>query len=151
MGMSIPYEATGRTRQKAQTRSSLLDATRGLLIEGVTPTVEDAAARAGISRTTAYRYFPNQRSLLVASHPEIEKGSLLVSPAPRPLPAAALGRALLTEHILAFEAISFLLLAAIIGAIVIARKRDPGTVVPPRFTAAVPIVTPPAELREVPQ
>ena len=75
----------------------------------------------------------------------------LVSPAPRPLPAAALGRALLTEHILAFEAISFLLLAAIIGAIVIARKRDPGTVVPPRFAAAVPIVTPPAELREVPQ
>ena len=83
MGMSIPYEATGRTRQKAQTRSSLLDATRELLIEGVTPAVEDAAARAGISRTTAYRYFPNQRSLLVASHPEIEKGSLLVSPAPR--------------------------------------------------------------------
>ena len=33
--------------------------------------VEDAAAAASISRTTAYRYFPNERALLVAAHPEI--------------------------------------------------------------------------------
>ena len=39
--------------------------------------MEDAAAAASISRTTAYRYFPNQRSLLVAAHPEIEAPSLL--------------------------------------------------------------------------
>lgn len=37
-----------------------------------------------------------------------------------------LGTGLLTEHILAFEALSLLLLGVIIGAIVIARKRDPG-------------------------
>jgi len=45
--------------------------------QGVTPTVEASAARASISRTTAYRYFPNQRTLLLSAHPEIEARSLL--------------------------------------------------------------------------
>ncbi len=40
--------------------------------------------------------------------------------------SVVIGHSLLREHILAFEVVSFLLLAAIIGAIVIARKRDPG-------------------------
>ena len=43
-----------------------------------------------------------------------------------PVPLADLGRAILTTHLVAFEALSLLLLAAIIGAIVIARRRDPG-------------------------
>jgi NADH-quinone oxidoreductase subunit J len=43
-----------------------------------------------------------------------------------PLPLTDLGRAILTTHLIAFEALSLLLLAAIIGAIVIARRRDPG-------------------------
>lgn len=77
MDMSIPYEKTGRTRQKARTRAFLLDAARELLREGVSPTVEQAADRAGISRTTAYRYFTNQRALLAATYPEIEEASLL--------------------------------------------------------------------------
>jgi AcrR family transcriptional regulator len=77
MGMSIPYELSGRTRQKRQTRDALIDATRQLIAEGLTPTVEDAAAHAGISRTTAYRYFTNQRAILIAAHPEIERKSLL--------------------------------------------------------------------------
>jgi AcrR family transcriptional regulator len=77
MSMSIPYELTGRTEQKARTRNALIAATRELLAEGVTPTVEQAAEHAAISRTTAYRYFPNQRSLLVATHPEVEARSLL--------------------------------------------------------------------------
>ena len=59
----------------------MLDATRVLLAEGVTPTVEQAAARAAISRTTAYRYFPNQRALLIASYPELAAPSLLDSEA----------------------------------------------------------------------
>lgn len=75
--MSIPYELTGRRQQKARTRNALIDAARELLAQGVTPTVEEAAAAASVSRTTAYRYFPNQRSLLVAAHPEIEAPSLL--------------------------------------------------------------------------
>lgn len=36
-----------------------------------------------------------------------------------------LGRLLVVDHVLAFEALSLLLLAAIVGAVVIARRRDP--------------------------
>lgn len=79
--MSISYELTGRTQQKARTRSLLIVATRELLAQGITPTVESAAAAASISRATAYRYFPNQRSLLLAAYPEIGGESLL---APNP-------------------------------------------------------------------
>jgi AcrR family transcriptional regulator len=77
MNLSIPYESTGRTAQKMRTRKALIDAARALIADGVTPTVEDAAAAASISRTTAYRYFPNQRELLVAAHPKTELRSLL--------------------------------------------------------------------------
>lgn len=82
MGTSIPYERTGRTQQKARTRAALLAATRELLAEGTTPTVEQAADRAAISRTTAYRYFPNQRALLIATYPQIDMPSLLDADAP---------------------------------------------------------------------
>ncbi len=75
--MSISYEATGRTRQKARTRQAMVAAARDLLAAAETPTVEQAADAAGVSRATAYRYFPNQRDLLVAAHPEIEARSLL--------------------------------------------------------------------------
>jgi AcrR family transcriptional regulator len=80
--MSIPYEAGGRAQQKSRTRNALIEAARGLLAQGITPTVEQAAAAAAISRTTAYRYFSNQRALLIAAHPEIEKRSLLPDDAP---------------------------------------------------------------------
>jgi len=60
----------------------MLAAARELLAEGVTPTVEQAAQRAAISRTTAYRYFPNQRALLFANYPELDAPSLLDSDAP---------------------------------------------------------------------
>jgi AcrR family transcriptional regulator len=60
----------------------LLDAARELLAEGRTPNVEEAAEAAGVSRATAYRYFPNQRALLVATHPEIEATALLGEDAP---------------------------------------------------------------------
>ena len=77
MDMSTPYELTGRTQQKARTRAAMVAATRELLAEGVIPTVERAADRAAISRTTAYRYFANQRVLLLASYPELDAPSLL--------------------------------------------------------------------------
>ena len=82
MDMSIPYEAVGRTRQKERTRGALIAAARDLVAQGMTPTVEDAAAAASISRTTAYRYFPNQSALLVAAHPETEARSLLPEDVP---------------------------------------------------------------------
>ena len=49
---------------------------------GTNPTVEEAADAAGVSRTTAYRYFPNQRALLLAGYPELSKPSLLDRDAP---------------------------------------------------------------------
>lgn len=78
----MPYESTGRTAQKSRTRHALVDAARDLLAAGHTPKVEDAAESAGISRTTAYRYFPSQRSLLLAAHPAISPDSLLPGDAP---------------------------------------------------------------------
>jgi AcrR family transcriptional regulator len=75
--MSISYEQTGRTSQKARTRDALVDAARQLMEDGVSPTVEQAASAASISRATAYRYFPNQRSLLTATFPELTAPSLL--------------------------------------------------------------------------
>jgi AcrR family transcriptional regulator len=77
MSESQQYESTGRTAQKMRTRKALVDAARTLIISGFIPTVEDAAAAASISRTTAYRYFPNQQDLLVAAYPDIELQSLL--------------------------------------------------------------------------
>ncbi len=63
----------------------LVEAAHALLARGGAPTVEEAAAEAGISRTTAYRYFPNQRALLLAAYPEIEDGAGLL---PAGAPAA---------------------------------------------------------------
>jgi len=77
MSMSISYEETGRTRQKARTREAVIAAARAQMAAGTTPTVEQAADAAGVSRATAYRYFPNQRTMLVAAYPEIEARSLL--------------------------------------------------------------------------
>ena len=80
--MMIPYQETGRVHQKARTREALVRATRALLATGVSPTVEEAAEQAAVSRTTAYRYFPTQRALLVAAYPEIGRESLLDESAP---------------------------------------------------------------------
>jgi NADH-quinone oxidoreductase subunit J len=49
----------------------------------------------------------------------------------RPAGTADVAAGLLTTHLLAFEALSLLLVAAIVGALVIARKRDPGAPAPP--------------------
>jgi AcrR family transcriptional regulator len=75
--VSTAYEEIGRVRQKRRTRDALVSAARELVAEGDTPTVEVAAERAGVSRTTAYRYFPSQALLLAAAHPEIVTTSLL--------------------------------------------------------------------------
>ena len=75
--MSSGYEQTGRTNQKRRTRAALISATRELLAAGESPTVEQAADRAAVSRTTAYRYFTNQRELIVAVYPQLEAPSLL--------------------------------------------------------------------------
>jgi AcrR family transcriptional regulator len=80
--MSTGYEEVGRVRQKQRTREALVTAARQLVADGDTPTVEVAAERAEISRTTAYRYFPSQAALLAAAHPEIAITTLLPASAP---------------------------------------------------------------------
>jgi AcrR family transcriptional regulator len=77
---SLPasYERSGRTAQKGRTRAALIAAARALVARGgEPPTVEQVATEAAISRTTAYRYFPNQKAMLRAAHPETEATTLL--------------------------------------------------------------------------
>jgi AcrR family transcriptional regulator len=73
----MAYESGGRSAQKARTREALVSAARDLIAAGATPTVEAAANAAAVSRATAYRYFPNNRALLVAAHPEVAAESML--------------------------------------------------------------------------
>ncbi len=73
----MPYELQGRSSQKRRTREALVSAARDLVAAGVTPTVEEAATAACVSRTTAYRYFPTKRALLLAAHPEVGARTLL--------------------------------------------------------------------------
>src|SRR6478736_7160959 len=80
--MSTAYELNGRTAQKRRTRDALVAAARAAVARGATPTVEAAAEAAGISRATAYRYFPNRHALLVAAHPEVAAASMLPAAAP---------------------------------------------------------------------
>lgn len=104
--MSRDYAEAGRTRQKQRTRDHLVEAARRLVQGGDTPRVEDAAEAAGISRTTAYRYFASQAELLAAAFPETARSSMLPDPAPtEPLErvaavaAAVVDRIEETEHV----------------------------------------------------
>lgn len=54
----------GRESQKNRTRKALVEAASSMMREGQAPTVASAAEAAGISRATAYRYFPTQDLLL---------------------------------------------------------------------------------------
>jgi AcrR family transcriptional regulator len=79
---SIPYHQQGRQAQKSRTRAAIVEAAIRLVEQGGRPTVDSAAAEAGVGRGTAYRYFPNQRALLAAAHPEVVATSLLPPDAP---------------------------------------------------------------------
>lgn len=62
--MSVSYVDRGRSNQKRRTRSAIVEAAVELARASRTPTVAEAAAIAGVSRATAYRYFSTQESLL---------------------------------------------------------------------------------------
>lgn len=115
----MPPPHTGRATQKARTRNALIEGARTLLAQGIVPTVEAAAAAADISRPTAYRYFQNQRALLVAAHPEMTKASLLGDDAPNdPLERLAIAAHQLTQTVLGEE-------AALRAMLAISLNRDP--------------------------
>ena len=94
--MASGYEATGRRRQKSRTREALVAAARKVLAEGGAVSIEGVAHEADVSRTTAYRYFPNPDALVHAAHPEIELTSLLDDDAPSDVPERL--DLVLTEH-----------------------------------------------------
>lgn len=54
-----------RANQKRRTRKDLLQAAARLMKEGRTPSLEEIAEEALVSRATAYRYFPNVEALLI--------------------------------------------------------------------------------------
>lgn len=62
----------GRVQQKLRTRRALLEAAGILLKRGISPSVAEAAKMAGISRATAYRYFPTADLLLVEAPFELD-------------------------------------------------------------------------------
>ena len=58
----------GRTARRDRNSDAVLDAVRELFVEGeIVPTVEDVAARSGVSPRSVYRYFPDSRALLGAA------------------------------------------------------------------------------------
>jgi AcrR family transcriptional regulator len=68
----LPGESSGRVNQKRRTRSAIIAAAQAIVEQGATPTVAQAAEDALVSRTTAYRYFPTQESLLLELSINIE-------------------------------------------------------------------------------
>ena len=54
-----------RANQRRRTRKDLLRAAARLMREGRSPTLEEVAAEALVSRATAYRYFPGTEALLL--------------------------------------------------------------------------------------
>jgi len=56
--------APGRPNQKSRTRKDLLRAAARLMQAGQSPTLEEVAADAMVSRATAYRYFPGVEALM---------------------------------------------------------------------------------------
>ncbi len=56
---------SGRKNQKLRTRRALLAAARGLMDEGVDPSIDAVAEQAMVSRATAYRYFANIDQLIL--------------------------------------------------------------------------------------
>lgn len=66
----------GRVNQKLRTRTAIVAAAQELFDAGTTPTVAQAAEAALVSRTTAYRYFPTQESLLIELTVTADVGSI---------------------------------------------------------------------------
>jgi AcrR family transcriptional regulator len=55
----------GRLAQRRRTRNAIVAAAKQLISEGVTPSIDDVAAAADVSRRTIYLYFPTVDQLLL--------------------------------------------------------------------------------------
>lgn len=69
LGYSIAMDVTtgGRQNQKERTRRAIVAAAAKLIAAGTLPTMPEVADEALVSTATAYRYFPDQLSLLSAA------------------------------------------------------------------------------------
>lgn len=84
--MHTPRE---RPAKRQRTRLELLKAAQRLIADGHTPTTTEVADAAGVSRRTAYRYFPTQEQLLIESsleglRPLVEAAMAAVDATPAP-------------------------------------------------------------------
>lgn len=61
-----------RPNQRRRTRKDLLEAAARLAREGKTPSLEEIAEAALVSRATAYRYFPSVEALLLEAALDVE-------------------------------------------------------------------------------
>lgn len=64
-------DASGRANQLRRTRKDLLQAAARLARQGRTPTLEECAEEAMVSRATAYRHFPDMSTLLIEASVDI--------------------------------------------------------------------------------
>lgn len=75
-----------RASQRSRTRKDLLQAASRLMARGRSPTLEEVAEEAMVSRATAYRYFPGVEPLLVEAVLDLaapDPAALLDGDAPR--------------------------------------------------------------------
>ena len=64
-------EKSGLPNQRTRTRKDLLKAASRLMKQGRTPTLEEVAEEALVSRATAYRYFPSVEALLLEASVDV--------------------------------------------------------------------------------
>ncbi|MGE8943359.1 TetR/AcrR family transcriptional regulator [Leptospira interrogans] len=64
-------EKSGRPNQRTRTRKDLLESASRLMKQGRTPTLEEVAEEALVSRATAYRYFPSVEALLLEASVDV--------------------------------------------------------------------------------
>jgi AcrR family transcriptional regulator len=105
----------GRPNQKQRTRKDLLQAAYRLMQTGRSPSLEEVAAEALVSRATAYRYFPSIEALLLEAALDVASpsGEALFAPGAPTDPVTRLERvdAAFDEMILANEPALRLMLA----------------------------------------
>ncbi|GAA3620943.1 TetR/AcrR family transcriptional regulator [Microlunatus ginsengisoli] len=63
--MTETTQSAGRVRQRRRTRAAIVRAAEDLIAAGQTPTVNEVADAAEVSRRTVYQYFPTLEQLLI--------------------------------------------------------------------------------------
>ena len=109
-----------------------------LMVFGVMVTRRHGGAEAPAESDSDEKGFIFAAALFVVLALAIYKSPLPVTATGVAPTTAQLARALLDDYLISFEVLSLLLLAAIVGAVVLARRRDPDPVTGTEQGAAVP-------------